>query len=204
MVSQSARPVNQPPSFHNDDNLSKLVFMGNAPFSEDNPLDVNHHCVAYCLQSSTGWEVAIPGMWRGVPLRYSDVDVSSVAVIADDRVLLVPSDWCKQFSLFESKFGTCLDVALVTPSGKIDSHGNTMYVWQDYVVGSDPTDINSRFLVSITYADGIPRVSRTPNLNTNGIVRNYTLLGKTNLTDTVDWAPTNSAHRFFKVKVEMP
>ena len=29
--------------------------------------------------------------------------------------------------------------------------------------------------------------------------------GKTNLTDGVEWeCPTNAAHRFFKVKVEMP
>ena len=43
-----------------------------------------------------------------------------------------------------------------------------------------------------------------PNLNTNGEVRVYTVLGKTNLTDAAWVCPTNAAHRFFKVKVEMP
>ncbi|MBQ4199175.1 MAG: hypothetical protein II649_04765 [Kiritimatiellae bacterium] len=44
----------------------------------------------------------------------------------------------------------------------------------------------------------------TPNLNINGEVRVYTIMGKTNLTDAAWLAPMNSAHRFFKVKVEMP
>ena len=35
-------------------------------------------------------------------------------------------------------------------------------------------------------------------------MRIYTILGKTNLTDTAEWAQTNSTHWFFKVKVEMP
>ena len=46
---------------------------------------------------------------------------------------------------------------------------------------------------------------RALNLNTNGIERIYTIWGKTNLTDGTDWeCPTNAAHRFFKVKVELP
>ena len=42
------------------------------------------------------------------------------------------------------------------------------------------------------------------NLNTNGEVRVYTVMGKTNLTDAAWACPTNAAHRFFKVNVEMP
>ncbi len=44
----------------------------------------------------------------------------------------------------------------------------------------------------------------SPNFNTNGEVRVYTVMGKTNLTDAAWVCPTNAAHRFFKVKVEMP
>ena len=52
---------------------------------------------------------------------------------------------------------------------------------------------------------GVPQVTWSPNLNTNGIERIYTIWGKTNLTDGADWeCPTNAAHRFFKVTVEMP
>ena len=46
--------------------------------------------------------------------------------------------------------------------------------------------------------------SGRPTSNTNGDVRTYTVLGKTNLTDAAWVCPTNAAHRFFKVKVEMP
>ena len=81
---------------------------------------------------------------------------------------------------------------------------NGRKVWECYVAGLDPTNAKSEFLVAIAVSNDVPYITWSPNLNTNGIVRNYTVLGKTNLTDTVDWAPTNSAHRFFKVKVEMP
>ena len=81
---------------------------------------------------------------------------------------------------------------------------NGLKVWECYLAGLDPTNATSKFTASIAISNGVPWVTWTPNLNTNGIVRNYTVLGKTNLTDTAEWAPTNSAHRFFKVRVEMP
>ena len=81
---------------------------------------------------------------------------------------------------------------------------NGLKVWECYLAGLDPTNATSTFTASIAISNGVPWVTWSPNLNTNGIVRNYTILGKTNLTDTADWAPTNSAHRFFKVKVELP
>ena len=43
-----------------------------------------------------------------------------------------------------------------------------------------------------------------PYLNINGEMRVYTVFGKTNLTDAAWVCPTTAAHRFFKVKVEMP
>lgn len=72
------------------------------------------------------------------------------------------------------------------------------------MAGTDPTDLNSRFSAAISMTNGVPYITWSPNLNTNGIVRKYTILGKERLTDTADWVPTNSTHRFFKVKVEMP
>ena len=53
-------------------------------------------------------------------------------------------------------------------------------------------------------SNDMPIVMRPPNLNTNGEMRMYTVLGKTNLTDVAWMCPTNSGHRFFKVKVELP
>ena len=42
------------------------------------------------------------------------------------------------------------------------------------------------------------------NLNTNGEMRVYTMMGKTTLTDAAWACPTNTAHQFLKVKVKMP
>ena len=56
----------------------------------------------------------------------------------------------------------------------------------------------------ILLTNNVPHVSWTPTLNTDGDVRVYTVMGKTNLTDATWMCPTNAAHRFFKVKVEMP
>ncbi len=78
-------------------------------------------------------------------------------------------------------------------------------VWECYVAGISPTNAASVFTAGIEIVGGVPQVTWSPNLNTNGIERSYTIWGKTNLTDGADWeCPTNSAHRFFKVTVGMP
>ena len=82
--------------------------------------------------------------------------------------------------------------------------GRALQVWQDYVAGTDPTNAASMFTAGIEIRDGIPQVTWSPNLNTNGVVRSYTVWGKTNLTDAAWHSPTNAADRFFKVSVEMP
>ncbi len=56
----------------------------------------------------------------------------------------------------------------------------------------------------IVMSNDVLIVTWTPNLNSNGEMRVYTVLGKTNLTDAAWMCPTNSGHRFFKVKVELP
>ena len=78
-------------------------------------------------------------------------------------------------------------------------------VWECYVAGISPTNETAKFTASIEMVDGVPQITWSPNLNTNGIERTYSIWGKTNLTDGVEWeCPTNSAHRFFKIRVEMP
>ena len=78
-------------------------------------------------------------------------------------------------------------------------------VWECYVAGINPTNVASAFTAAIEMAGGVPQITWSPNLNTNGIERIYTIWGKTNLTDDVEWmCPTNAGHRFFKVEVEMP
>ena len=77
-------------------------------------------------------------------------------------------------------------------------------VWECYVAGISPTNETAKFTAVIEMVDGLPHVTWLPNLNTNGEVRVYTVFGKTNLTDAAWVCTTNAAHRFFKVKVEMP
>ena len=50
----------------------------------------------------------------------------------------------------------------------------------------------------------VPLITWSPNLNSNGIERIYTIWGKESLTDAAWHSPTNAADWFFKVSVEMP
>ena len=86
-----------------------------------------------------------------------------------------------------------------------DHDGDGMTTFEEYVAGTNPADNADRFVAFIKIEDGGPSISWSPNLNTNGSERIYTVWGKTNLFDEVGWtSPTNSGHRFFKVDVEMP
>ena len=90
-------------------------------------------------------------------------------------------------------------------SGKTDCSGNALQVWQDYVAGTDPTNLESRVTAKIEMVDGVPIVTWEPDFNTNGIIRVYKVYGKETLDGGDEWQyPTNSLHRFFKVTVEMP
>ena len=63
---------------------------------------------------------------------------------------------------------------------------------------------NSVFTVEIDMVDGLPVVTWEPKLSAGEEARrNYTIYGKTNLTDRVWHSPTNEASRFFKVSAEM-
>ena len=107
-------------------------------------------------------------------------------------------------SRFEAKFGSAPVAAMAMPTDKKDAKGNDMYVWQDYVAGTDPTDTNSVFIATIDMVDGAPVVTWSPELPPEqAALRSYTIYGKTNLTDRAWHSPTNEASRFFKVGVEM-
>ena len=81
---------------------------------------------------------------------------------------------------------------------------NGYKVWECYVAGTDPTDTNSVFTAKVEMVDGTPVVTWSPELPPEqAALRNYTIYGKTNLTDKAWHSPTNEASRFFKVEVEM-
>lgn len=91
-----------------------------------------------------------------------------------------------------------------------------MYVWQDYVAGTDPTDPKSQFTAKIEIVDGEPVVIWSPKLSdTEAAKRIYTMYGKKTLEGshggepcTIEpWTPVEKpaqgGWRFFKVGVEM-
>ena len=113
----------------------------------------------------------------------------------------VPYVWLDQYNL---GVGTDYETAGNAASGKMN-WGKPSAVWEEYVAGLDPTDANSRLVANIEMRDGAPYVSWTPDLNTNGIIRTYKVYGSETLENGGNWQyPTNSLHRFFRVKVEMP
>ena len=77
-------------------------------------------------------------------------------------------------------------------------------VWECFVAGLVPTNASDVFRAVISMENGAPVVGWEPDLNEGGTKheRVYTVEGKENLADS--WAPTNSASRFFRVKVSMP
>ena len=110
----------------------------------------------------------------------------------------VPYAWLTQY------WPTIADEYEAYEAAAMATAANGRPAWECYVAGLDPTNATSVFTAAISLTNGTPYITWSPNLNTNGIVRIYTVLGKTNLIDAVEWTPTNSAHRFFKVRVEMP
>jgi hypothetical protein len=108
-------------------------------------------------------------------------------------------------SRFEAKFGSDLVAAMSKLTDKKDSQGNDMYVWQDYVAGTDPTDTNSLFTATITMVDGSPVVEWSPKLSAaEEAKRKYTVYGKASLEPGEEWhSPTNALDRFYRVGVEM-
>ena len=93
-------------------------------------------------------------------------------------------------------------------SGKKDSAGNEMFVWRDYVAGTDPTDETDIFTASITFdADKNPVISWTPELSTSEAAkRAYKKYGKVYISDA-EWTLITDGKEgdcnFFKVTVEM-
>ena len=91
-------------------------------------------------------------------------------------------------------------------AAKEDAANGLNKVWECYVAGLNPTNATDVFRAEISIgADGAPIIGWEPDLNEGGTKneRVYTVEGKEYLTDK-SWAPTNSASRFFRVKVSMP
>ena len=67
-------------AFYNCGNLGALEFLGNAPAVGDHAFyGVPSTCKVLVSPQSTGWNVAIPGTWQGLPIAYSQ-DLARYAV----------------------------------------------------------------------------------------------------------------------------
>ena len=136
-------------------------------------------------------------------------DTGFVNIIAEVKggCVAVPATWTVNYPKFTEKFGTDFTKALAMQTGKKDGAGNPMFVWQDYVAGTDPTDETDVFTASITIVDGKVKVSYSPELDdARKALRKYTTWGKVKLTDK-DWSVVGEGEEgnfnFFKVTVEM-
>lgn len=136
-------------------------------------------------------------------------DTGFVNIITEVKggAVAIPSSWAENYPAFESKFGSDFTQALSMKTGKKDGAGNDMFVWQDYVAGTDPTKPEDKFTASITVVDGKVTVSYTPELDeARKALRKYTTWGKKSLLGT-DWTVVQEGqeaeYNFFKVSVEM-
>lgn len=175
-------------------------------------------------EGSSGRDCAWVSEIEWEPLRVPTVIVVS-SEITGGKELVVDEAWPAsldaQFgagtsAAFVEKFGSDLTAALLKSTGKKSAAGEDMYVWQDYVAGTDPTDPKSQFTATIEMVDGKPVVVWSPKLSeAEAAKRIYTIYGKRTLegshggdSRTIEpWTPVETpaqgGWRFFKVGVEM-
>jgi len=178
-------------------NLREVYFGGSAPSVIDSaslysgtPEDLTTY--VYC--GSKGWDgnpnsTALPAMWCGRPIAH--VEGFTFCEVP------VPHWWLDDMFPNDGRYEY-----LVGSNGE-----NNIPVWQSWVAGLDPNDKGSCFTARINMDNGNPVIEWVPdhrNSSDPRMRRNYTVLGKANLTTPGDWVRTNEFSRFFKVKVELP
>ena len=110
------------------------------------------------------------------------------------------SSWLESNGL-SGRNATDADAARILgrPSGKLAADGTALYLWHDFVAGTDPSDANDAFRAKIEIdAAGNPVVSPVPGPLAGRI---YTVEGKAELGD--EWHPATGGDRFFRIKVDV-
>lgn len=133
-------------------------------------------------------------------VQWIPADGSGYTYTSPERV---PYLWLSEYNLgiADGDF----EAAANAPNGKTRK-GSPLFVWEDYVAGTDPTNLESRLTAKIEMIDGMPRITWEPDLNDDGIERRvYRIYGSETLENGGDWhSPTNALDHFFKVTVELP
>ncbi|MDO5319298.1 MAG: BACON domain-containing carbohydrate-binding protein [bacterium] len=152
---------------------------------------------------------------NGEVTLYAAWKIDDIVVDQEDgTTVVIPKAWFETGKIgertvfnaaaFAAKFGTDWQTAATKATGKRDAAGRAMYVWQDFVVGTDPADTNDVLRALVTISNGRVHVAWTPNLNADTVTRIYTVWGRMDL-QKGDWeTPAKPCHRFFKVTVGMP
>ncbi|MBR4258120.1 MAG: C10 family peptidase [Kiritimatiellae bacterium] len=84
-----------------------------------------------------------------------------------------------------------------------DSDGDGFPAWQEYLLGTDPTNAASRLFATVSMNGGTPVFGWShTNANIEAAGYRYAPKGRLSLDDSAGWQPFASGHRFFKVVVE--
>lgn len=150
--------------------------------------------------AATGWvdHVVWTPAGSGIVLPKTETSLS-----AD---ITVPAEWINRYPTLVNQYGPDLSNVLAQETGKKTADGSPMYVWQDYVIGTDPTNLSSRLTASIKMgADGQPIITWLPDLSEATPKRVYIVYGASTLDGT--WQPVSDENRaqmrFFKVGVDV-
>ena len=178
--------------------LTSISFAGRPPAGVD--MFVKHPAdhIYYNSQYEQEWQEII---------RTFNLLNAEPAVFVEGNKLAIPQSWMDVFPDFEKSYGFDYAKAVMMKTGKKDSLGNDMLVWQDYVAGTDPTKEDDVFMVSIALVNGEVRISYVPQLDdAHKMLRKYTIWGKKSLLDS-GWSEVESGaeagYNFFKATIEM-
>ena len=174
-----------------------------AKISADGYLEMTHvvtNVVVHYVTQSVPSAAVVPPDTTGIVNVISEVNAGAAVAIT--------ADWAAQYPDFVAKFGSDFTAAVAAETGKRDSAGKPMMVWQDFVAGTDPTNPDDVFRATITFdaVTGDPIISWTPELSAaEAAKRIYKIFGKARLNDP-DWTLVNgdaANYNFFKVTVQM-
>ena len=196
----------------------RLVFSGTKPLrggtyplltatSGGNALSASAWPVTVEGSVPTGYEIVRDA--TGISLRIPTVAAEEVVYEDAEGQMFsvsVPHAWLESYPTILSSFDGDFAAAArgrspgQTGKGKSWDNGKPMYMWQDYLAGTDPLDTNSVFRARIDMVNGVPCLSWTPDLKST---RSYIIYGTPSLVPSSWHSPTNANDRFFKVGVEV-
>lgn len=132
------------------------------------------------------------GAWlkdvRWIP-EGADVVVEGVAV---------PREWLERH--YSGQGGTAEDREALA---RTDSDGDGFAAWQEFLLGTDPTNAASCLSASVSVEGGVPVFGWGPsNADLQSLGYRYAPIGRMEMDDAEGWRPYEAGHRFFGVRVE--